>query len=137
MKNCDVSCFQVTVFQVVQDPGRAGEFTFPVDPSLINVTVYITGFSPLTFNLTSPSGDASAHCFHSISPLLTCSRLTSRSFPELRPGQRAAGFLQHGWKPASVEAPRRQSERILEDPSGFSQQLLGQGHRSVTGFIWS
>ncbi|CAG06131.1 unnamed protein product [Tetraodon nigroviridis] len=46
----------VTVFQVVQDPGRAGEFTFPVDPSLINVTVYITGFPPLTFNLTSPSG---------------------------------------------------------------------------------
>lgn len=51
-----ISVFQVTVFQVVRNPGRPGQFTFTVDSSLINVTIYITGFPPLTFNLTDPSG---------------------------------------------------------------------------------
>eukprot|EP00066_Takifugu_rubripes_P029850 XP_011619116.1 PREDICTED: von Willebrand factor A domain-containing protein 7-like [Takifugu rubripes] len=46
----------VTVFQVVRNPGRPDQFTFTVDSSLINVTIYITGFPPLTFNLTDPSG---------------------------------------------------------------------------------
>lgn len=132
-----VPLFQVTVFQVVQDPGRAGEFAFTVDASLVNVTVYITGFSPLAFNLTSPSGDVSGRCVHNISPLLTRSRLTRRSFSELRPGQRAAGFLQHGWKSASVEDPRRQPDGIVDDPGGFSQQLLSQGQRSVRACIRS
>lgn len=53
------SVFQVTVFQVVRNPGRSDQFTFTVDSSLINVTIYITGFSPLTFNLTDPSGGVS------------------------------------------------------------------------------
>lgn len=124
-KNKHVSLFQVTVFQVVQNPGRAGEFPFTVDTSLANVTVYITGFPPLTFNLTSPSGDVSGRYVHRISLSLTRSRPTCRSFPELRPGQRAAGFLQRGRKSAAVEGPRWQSEWTVDDPSGFSEQLLG------------
>lgn len=54
-----VSVFQVTVFQVVRNPGRPDQFTFTIDSSLINVTIYITGFLPLTFNLTDPSGGVS------------------------------------------------------------------------------
>lgn len=56
-----VSVFQVTVFQVVRNPGRPDQFTFTIDSSLINVTIYITGFPPLTFNLTDPSGGISHH----------------------------------------------------------------------------
>lgn len=48
--------FQVTVFQVLRNPGRPDVFTFTVDGSLQNMTAYITGASSLTFNLTSPSG---------------------------------------------------------------------------------
>lgn len=62
---------QVTVFQAVRNPGRVEEFAFTVDASLINVTVYITGSPPLTFNLTSPSGDASRR-----GSLLTLQRLS-------------------------------------------------------------
>nr|XP_019939288.1 PREDICTED: von Willebrand factor A domain-containing protein 7-like [Paralichthys olivaceus]XP_019939289.1 PREDICTED: von Willebrand factor A domain-containing protein 7-like [Paralichthys olivaceus] len=46
----------VTVFQVVRNPGRPDNFTFTVDGSLRNMTVYVTGASSLTFNLTSSSG---------------------------------------------------------------------------------
>ncbi|KAJ8342071.1 hypothetical protein SKAU_G00319990 [Synaphobranchus kaupii] len=47
----------VTVLQVVRNPGRAEKFTFSVDASMRNLTVYLTGNS-LTFSLNSPSGVA-------------------------------------------------------------------------------
>lgn len=127
----------MTVFQAVRNPGRPDQFAFTLDASLINVTVYVTGFSPLTFNLTSPSGDVSGRCFRNAPPLLTRPRLTRRSFSELQPGQRAAGVLQRGGKSASLKDPHRQSDRMVEDPSGFGEQLLAEGHRSVTACIWS
>lgn len=43
----------------MRNPGRPDEFTFVFDSSLINVTVYVTGFAPLTINLTDPSGGVS------------------------------------------------------------------------------
>ncbi|KAK2815937.1 hypothetical protein Q5P01_026404 [Channa striata] len=46
----------VTVFQVVENPGRPDAFTFTVDDSLSNATAYITGASTLTFSVTSPTG---------------------------------------------------------------------------------
>ncbi|XP_061625324.1 von Willebrand factor A domain-containing protein 7-like [Phyllopteryx taeniolatus] len=46
----------VTVFQVVMNPGKPDNFTFVFDSSLRNVTVYITGTSSLSFNLTSATG---------------------------------------------------------------------------------
>ncbi|XP_041640427.1 von Willebrand factor A domain-containing protein 7 isoform X2 [Cheilinus undulatus] len=46
----------VTVFQVVKNPGKPDYFTFTIDGSLKNMTVYITGASSLTFTLTSPAG---------------------------------------------------------------------------------
>lgn len=46
----------VTIFQVIQNPGRPENFTFAVDGSLQNLTVYITGLSSLTFSLTNPAG---------------------------------------------------------------------------------
>lgn len=46
---------QVTVFQIVRNPGKAETFSFIVDSSLKNMTIYITG-SSLVFNITSPSG---------------------------------------------------------------------------------
>ena len=49
-------CFQVSIFQVVKNPGMPDNFTFTVDGSLRNITVYITGDSSLTFDLTSPTG---------------------------------------------------------------------------------
>ncbi|XP_061888792.1 von Willebrand factor A domain-containing protein 7-like [Entelurus aequoreus] len=45
----------VTIFQA-GSPGKPDNFTFTVDGSLQNLTVYITGAASLTFNLTSPSG---------------------------------------------------------------------------------
>uniref|UniRef100_A0A8C2CYU5 von Willebrand factor A domain containing 10, tandem duplicate 2 n=1 Tax=Cyprinus carpio TaxID=7962 RepID=A0A8C2CYU5_CYPCA len=45
----------VTLFQVVRNPGIAENFTFVLDPSLSNVTVYVTGDSPV-FTLYSPTG---------------------------------------------------------------------------------
>ncbi|KAK7165961.1 hypothetical protein R3I93_005902 [Phoxinus phoxinus] len=47
----------VTVFQIVRNPGKAEAFSFIVDSSLKNMTIYITGSSPV-FNITSPSGDS-------------------------------------------------------------------------------
>ncbi|KAM9856777.1 von Willebrand factor A domain-containing protein 7 [Aulostomus maculatus] len=46
----------VTVFQVAKNPGQPESFTFNIDGSLRNLTIYITGTSSLTFNLTSPTG---------------------------------------------------------------------------------
>ncbi|KAJ8331969.1 hypothetical protein SKAU_G00430500 [Synaphobranchus kaupii] len=45
----------VTILQVVRNPGRPDNFTFTVDASMRNLTIYITG-SSLTFSLNSPSG---------------------------------------------------------------------------------
>lgn len=117
-----VSVFQVTVFQVVQSPGRPEQFTFTVDGSVVNVTVYVTGFPPLTFNLTDPSGGVSAIArgyFRNMSALITCSCLVRRSDSELPSVQRSAGLHQHGRESASVKDPSRRSDRILEDPGGF------------------
>ncbi|XP_067297251.1 von Willebrand factor A domain-containing protein 7-like [Pseudorasbora parva] len=47
----------VTVFQIVRNPGKAEAFSFLVDSSMKNMTIYITG-SSLVFNITSPSGDS-------------------------------------------------------------------------------
>ncbi|XP_076023377.1 von Willebrand factor A domain-containing protein 7-like [Genypterus blacodes] len=46
----------VTVFQIAKNPGRPDNFTFTVDESLRNMTVYITGRSSLTFNLSRSTG---------------------------------------------------------------------------------
>ncbi|KAI4879283.1 hypothetical protein NFI96_006044 [Prochilodus magdalenae] len=46
----------VTIFQTVRDPGRAEGFSFIVDPSVKNLTFYITGNST-QFSITAPSGD--------------------------------------------------------------------------------
>ncbi|XP_077102695.1 von Willebrand factor A domain-containing protein 7 [Siphateles boraxobius] len=45
----------VTVLQVVRSPAIAENFYFVLDPSLSNVTVYVTGDSPV-FTLYSPTG---------------------------------------------------------------------------------
>lgn len=45
----------VTVLQVARSAGNAGNFSFPLDTSLSNVTIYITG-SSLVFTLYSPTG---------------------------------------------------------------------------------
>ncbi|KAG9328443.1 hypothetical protein JZ751_013929 [Albula glossodonta] len=45
----------VNILQAVRNPGRPDNFTFTVDPSVRNLTVYLTG-SPLTFSLHSPTG---------------------------------------------------------------------------------
>ncbi|KAF7650080.1 hypothetical protein LDENG_00131830 [Lucifuga dentata] len=47
----------VTLLQIARMPGRADNFTFLVDESVRNLTIYITGRS-LTFTLISPSGDS-------------------------------------------------------------------------------
>uniref|UniRef100_A0A8C6UA92 von Willebrand factor A domain containing 10, tandem duplicate 2 n=1 Tax=Neogobius melanostomus TaxID=47308 RepID=A0A8C6UA92_9GOBI len=46
----------VNVFQVVSNPGKPDKFNFTVDGSIKNMTIYITGTSSLTFNISSPSG---------------------------------------------------------------------------------
>ncbi|KAL7390224.1 hypothetical protein ABVT39_017352 [Epinephelus coioides] len=45
----------VTLLQAARNPGKAENFTFTVDESVKNLTVYITGNS-VTFTLISPSG---------------------------------------------------------------------------------
>ncbi|XP_041809022.1 von Willebrand factor A domain-containing protein 7-like [Chelmon rostratus] len=45
----------VTLLQAARSPGKTDSFSFIVDETVINLTVYITGRS-LTFTLTSPSG---------------------------------------------------------------------------------
>lgn len=57
-------CFlKVTVLQVVRSPAIAENFSFVLDPSLSNVTVYVTGDSPV-FTLYSPTGEPThlGHC---------------------------------------------------------------------------
>ncbi|KAL0203402.1 hypothetical protein M9458_001420, partial [Cirrhinus mrigala] len=44
----------VTLFQVVRNPAIAENFSFVLDPSLSNVTVYVTGDSPV-FTIYSPT----------------------------------------------------------------------------------
>ncbi|XP_073698677.1 von Willebrand factor A domain-containing protein 7-like [Garra rufa] len=50
----------VTVFQTVRNAGKAESFSFIVDDSLKNITIYMTG-SSLAFNITSPSGDSQSN----------------------------------------------------------------------------
>ncbi|XP_071377847.1 von Willebrand factor A domain-containing protein 7-like [Centroberyx affinis] len=47
----------VTLLQAARSPGKADNFTFLVDESVGNLTVYITGRS-LTFTLINPSGES-------------------------------------------------------------------------------
>ncbi|KAG7224593.1 hypothetical protein INR49_011346 [Caranx melampygus] len=47
----------VTLLQAVRSPGKADNFTFIVDESVTNPTVYITGKS-VTFTLISPTGES-------------------------------------------------------------------------------
>ncbi|XP_058496576.1 von Willebrand factor A domain-containing protein 7-like [Solea solea] len=51
-----LSELQVTVLEVVKNPGKPDNFTFTVDGSLKNIIVYIKGASSLTFKLRSPTG---------------------------------------------------------------------------------
>ncbi|KAL2097352.1 hypothetical protein ACEWY4_006559 [Coilia grayii] len=44
----------VTIFQAVRNPGKAENFSFTVDDSLRNLTMYVTGSSPI-FIITSPT----------------------------------------------------------------------------------
>ncbi|XP_051561363.1 von Willebrand factor A domain-containing protein 7-like isoform X2 [Myxocyprinus asiaticus] len=45
----------VTILQVVRNPAKAENFSFVLDETLSNVTVYVTGDSPV-FTLNSPTG---------------------------------------------------------------------------------
>ncbi|XP_037115899.1 von Willebrand factor A domain-containing protein 7 [Syngnathus acus] len=45
----------VTVFQSTRDPGKPETFSFMLEESLQNITIYITG-SSLSFTLTNPAG---------------------------------------------------------------------------------
>lgn len=47
---------QVTLLQAVRDPGAEANFTFAVDGTVTNLTVYITGQS-VSYTVTSPSGE--------------------------------------------------------------------------------
>lgn len=46
----------VTLLQVVRDPGKSENFTFTVDETVTNLTIYITGTNE-DFTLVSPSGE--------------------------------------------------------------------------------
>ncbi len=61
MKQCNIMktflCFlKVMLFQVVRSPAIAENFSLVLDPSLYNVTVYVTGDSPV-FIIYSPTGE--------------------------------------------------------------------------------
>ncbi|XP_033995611.1 LOW QUALITY PROTEIN: von Willebrand factor A domain-containing protein 7-like [Trematomus bernacchii] len=62
----------VTLLQANRNPGKADNFTFSVDESVRNVTVYITGTST-TFTLTNPSG-VSQESTNNRGPLITASQ---------------------------------------------------------------
>ncbi|KAK1883219.1 von Willebrand factor A domain containing protein 7 [Dissostichus eleginoides] len=62
----------VTLLQANRNPGKADNFTFSVDESVRNVTVYITGTST-TFTLTNPSG-VSQESTDNRGPLITASQ---------------------------------------------------------------
>lgn len=49
------SIFQVTLLQASRNPGKTEIFTFSVDESVRNLTIYITG-SNVEFTLIDPSG---------------------------------------------------------------------------------
>jgi len=50
-------CFlKVTVLYIERGPAISETFSFVLDPSLSNVTVYVTGDSPV-FTLYSPTGE--------------------------------------------------------------------------------
>ncbi|KTF80611.1 hypothetical protein cypCar_00038813, partial [Cyprinus carpio] len=53
-----ISADLVTVLQAARNPPKAENFSFVLDPTLSNVTVYITGDSPV-FTLYSPTGQSS------------------------------------------------------------------------------
>ncbi|KAG9332284.1 hypothetical protein JZ751_015445 [Albula glossodonta] len=55
----------VNILQAVRNPGRPDNFTFTVDPSVRNLTVYLTG-SPLTFSLHSPTGHSDTDFIYNI-----------------------------------------------------------------------
>lgn len=46
----------MTLLQIVRDPGRDANFTFAVDGTVTNLTVYITG-QVVSYTVTSPSGE--------------------------------------------------------------------------------
>ncbi|XP_030640142.1 von Willebrand factor A domain-containing protein 7-like [Chanos chanos] len=50
-----VSSSLVNLFQVSREPGKDETFSFLVDPSVHNVSIYVTGFS-VSFTLKSPTG---------------------------------------------------------------------------------
>lgn len=47
----------MTLLQAVQDPGAENNFTFAVDGTVTNLTVYITGQS-VNYTISSPSGES-------------------------------------------------------------------------------
>ncbi|KAJ8372224.1 hypothetical protein AAFF_G00293430, partial [Aldrovandia affinis] len=55
----------VTILQSVRNPGRPDNFTFTVDPSVRNLTIYLTGTST-TFSVSSPSGRSGTDFIYSI-----------------------------------------------------------------------
>ncbi|XP_042615048.1 von Willebrand factor A domain-containing protein 7-like [Cyprinus carpio] len=55
-----ISADLVTVLQAARNPPKAENFSFVLDPTLSNVTVYITGDSPV-FTLYSPTGITQSH----------------------------------------------------------------------------
>ncbi|KAM7010246.1 von Willebrand factor A domain-containing protein 7-like [Tautogolabrus adspersus] len=50
----------VTVLQRARNPGKQEKFSFTLDESLKNITIYITGTS-ITFTLTNPAGVSQGH----------------------------------------------------------------------------
>ena len=54
------SLSQVTLLQAVRSPGKPDNFSFVVDVSVTNVTVYIVGSAP-SFTLINPAGDNSLY----------------------------------------------------------------------------
>uniref|UniRef100_UPI0037E8EEE0 von Willebrand factor A domain-containing protein 7-like n=1 Tax=Semicossyphus pulcher TaxID=241346 RepID=UPI0037E8EEE0 len=50
----------VTVLQRARNPGKQETFTFMLDESLTNITIYITGTS-ISFTLTNPAGVSQSH----------------------------------------------------------------------------
>ncbi|XP_006808726.1 von Willebrand factor A domain-containing protein 7-like [Neolamprologus brichardi] len=68
----------VTLLQAARNPGKAENFTFMIDDSVTNPTVYITGKS-ITFTLISPTGE-SQHSSDTMGSLI----ITSQSVGNFR-----------------------------------------------------
>ncbi|XP_040006070.1 von Willebrand factor A domain-containing protein 7-like isoform X3 [Xiphias gladius] len=62
----------VTILQAARSPGKADNFSFIVDETVINLTVYITGRA-VTFTLISPKGE-SQQSTDTTGPLITASQ---------------------------------------------------------------